>query len=189
MIDAKISYFQEAGEINTDDCIKIVKERLSKGDIKKVVIASSSGETALRLKKEISADVICVTYNAGFGDGKYKQIFDSNIAKLQEQGIKYCRGTHALSAGERSINKSYGGAYPLLIIADTLRRFSQGVKVAVEVSLSATDNGLVEEGERIISIGGSGSGCDSALVLSGTYSHNLLQKLEIFEMLCMSNTQ
>ena len=70
--------------------------------------------------------------------------------------------SHALSGLERSIAKKYSGAYPVLIMADTLRLFGQGIKVAVEVAVMAADAGALT-GNDIISIGGSGRGADAAL--------------------------
>ncbi len=182
-----IVYFEKAGKENRDDCIKVVKERLKEGDIKYVLVASSTGETALKLYdsiKDLDVKLICVTYNAGYKE-EYKAAFDKNVPEFEKKGISYVRATHCLSAGERSVNKKYSGTAPLLLIADTYRTLSQGLKVAVEISLMATDAGKVPSSEKIISIGGSSKGCDSAVVIRNSYSHTLLQDLAINEILCM----
>ena len=49
------------------------------------------------------------------------------------------------------------------------RRFGQGTKVAVEVVVCAVQAGLVEEGERVIGIGGSGGGADTVLVVDASW--------------------
>ena len=141
----------------------------------------------MKLHDKIKAKIICVTYNAGYNE-KYTKEFNKIIPELEKRGIEYVRATHALSAGERSVKNSYNGSYPLLIIADTLRMLSQGAKVAVEVSLMATDAGRIPSKQKIIAIGGSGHGCDSALVLRNTYSHLLLQELSIEEIICLART-
>ena len=183
----KTTYFEKAGEENTDECIKAVSERLKEGDIKYVVVATSTGKTALKLAEKVHARIVCVTYNAGFKE-EYTKKFDLNIPKLDAAEIDFVRATHALSAGERSVNSKYQGGYPLLVIADTLRMLSQGAKVAVEASLMATDAGKVPAKSKIIAIGGAGHGCDTALVLQNTYSHKVLQELAVQEVVCLAET-
>ena len=72
--------------------------------------------------------------------------------------------------------------YPVLLIADTLRLFGQGTKVAVEVSIMAADAGMLS-GSDIISIGGSGRGADAALVLKPAHQNNFFD-LRIREIIC-----
>jgi uncharacterized protein len=83
---------------------------------------------------------------------------------------------------ERSIFKKYNGSYPALLIADTLRLFGQGVKVAVEISIMAADAGMLT-GNDIISIGGSGKGADSAIVLKPANQSDLFD-MRIREIMC-----
>ena len=69
------------------------------------------------------------------------------------------------------------------IVANTLRIFGQGTKVACEITLMATDSGLVGTDEDIIAIAGTGKGADTAVVLSPVNSHNFFD-LKIKEILC-----
>ena len=80
------------------------------------------------------------------------------------------------------MSKKYSGAYPVLVIADTLRLLGQGTKVAVEVAVMAADAGTLT-GADIISIGGSGSGADAALVLKPAHQNNFFD-LRIREIIC-----
>ena len=70
------------------------------------------------------------------------------------------------------------------IIAFTLRCFGQGMKVAAEITLMASDAGLVPGGEPIIAIGGSGQGADTAVVLQPTHAQTFFD-LRILEIICM----
>ena len=90
--------------------------------------------------------------------------------------------SHALSGLERSIAKKHSGVYPVLIMADTLRLFGQGIKVAVEVAVMAADAGALT-GNDIISIGGSGRGADAALVLKPAHQNNFFD-MRIREVIC-----
>ena len=47
-IERPIYYFEKAGYGNTSDVVEIAYKRLQEGDIKSVVVASSSGETGLK---------------------------------------------------------------------------------------------------------------------------------------------
>jgi hypothetical protein len=69
------------------------------------------------------------------------------------------------------------------IIAFTFRTFGQGTKVAVEIALMAADAGFVRTDEDVISIGGSGRGADTALVLRPATS-SLLFDLKVKEVIC-----
>jgi len=61
------------------------------------------------------------------------------------------------------------------------RRFGQGTKVAVEVVVCAVRAGLVEEGERVIGIGGSSQGADTALVIQASWD---FADVYISEVIC-----
>jgi hypothetical protein len=67
-------------------------------------------------------------------------------------------------------------------MADTLRLFGQGVKVAVEVAVMAADAGALS-GNDIISVGGSGRGADAALVLKPAHQNNFFD-MRIREVVC-----
>ena len=67
-------------------------------------------------------------------------------------------------------------------MADTLRLFGQGIKVAVEVSVMAADAGTLT-GNDIIAVGGSGRGADAALVLKPAHQNNFFD-MRIREVIC-----
>jgi hypothetical protein len=68
-------------------------------------------------------------------------------------------------------------------VAETLRWFSQGTKVCVEISLMAVEAGLVEAGREIIAVAGTNDGADTALVLRPTAAR-AVKELRICEVLC-----
>ena len=59
------------------------------------------------------------------------------------------------------------------IIRDTLRMFCEGVKVCVEIAAMAADAGLVRTDEDLISVGGTGRGADTVLVIRPSNSRKL----------------
>lgn len=59
----------------------------------------------------------------------------------------------------------------------------QGVKVCVEIAGMAADAGLVPYGEEIIAVAGSGTGADTALVITPAHSNNFFDT-SVKEIIC-----
>lgn len=187
MIRKFITYFENEGEDYTEELIQVVHDRLDNMDnIRHVVIASSSGDSAIKLSDVLNDDVkiINVSHNFGFSAPNKKDISDEMIHKLKNLDIETYFGSHAFSGANRGVTNKYGGHTPLDIAADTFRMFSHGVKVAVEISLMAADAGLVPVGEEILAIGGRGHGVDTAVILTPVNSKDLFD-LKIHEIIAM----
>jgi hypothetical protein len=176
-------YFDEPGRGNTAQTLTLAYERGKALGLNEVVLASTTGDTAyaaLDIFKGFT--VISVTYHGGFRE-PFQNVMPTAVKKdLETKGVSVIAATHALSGVERSIAKKYSGLYPALLIADTLKRFGQGTKVAVEVSIMAADAGVLT-GEDIVAIGGSAKGADTALVLKPTNQSNFFD-LKIKEIIC-----
>ncbi|RKY78834.1 hypothetical protein DRQ00_04605 [candidate division KSB1 bacterium] len=182
----EIVYFDKAGPENTTAVIEAVKRRCIELEIKHVVVASDSGETALRLWEAIQntgVSLICVPQHAGYMGGDNTSIAPEKRKDLEAKGIQVLVCAHALSGVGRSITKKFGGVTPVEIIAHTLRRFGgDGIKVAVEISVMAADAGLIPTDREIIAVGGSGGGADAAIVLKAAHMNNFFD-LEIREII------
>ena len=183
-----ITYFDKQGEDYTDELILAVKDKLDVAkDIKYILIASTTGESALKLHDAIDNDditIINVSHNVGFSGDNESDISDEMIAKLENVGIKTYQGLHAFSGAARGVTNKYGGFSPLDVVADTLRMFSHGVKVSAEISLMAADAGLIPVGEEIMAIGGRAHGVDTAVILTPVNSKNLFN-MKIHEIIAM----
>ncbi len=176
-------YFEKPGESNTQQTLDLAYERGRELGVNEVVVASSSGETGfLALKTFPNFKVTVVTYHCGFKEPFQNVMPDDAKSKLRAQGAEVIAATHALSGVERSLFNKYKGALPVVIIADTLRLFGQGVKVAVEVAIMAADAGALS-GADIISIGGTAHGADAALVLKPANQSSLFD-MRIREVIC-----
>jgi hypothetical protein len=75
------------------------------------------------------------------------------------------------------------GPGPAQWVANFLRAFCQGAKVCVEILLMAGNAGLVEQGEQVVVVSGTGRGADTALVMTGTTSTDL-KGMHISRILC-----
>ena len=176
-------HFNQSGVTNTRQTLTLARERVETLGIQEVVVASTHGDTAYQTLELFEGfQVVVVTYHNGFKE-PFKTVMKETVkADLETKGARVVCATHALSGVERSLFKKYGGGFPVLLIADTLRLFGQGVKVAVEISIMASDSGMLS-GQDIISIGGSGRGADAALVLKPANQSDLFD-MRIREVIC-----
>jgi hypothetical protein len=176
-------YFDEAGSVHTAETLAAAHQRAQTLGLDEVVVASTTGETAYRALELFQGfRMTVVTYHCGFKTPFQKVMKDDVRSDLEGKGAQVVSASHALSGVERSLAKRYEGIYPVLLIADTLRLFGQGTKVAVEIAIMAADAGALS-GKDIVSIGGSGRGADTALVLTPAHQSNLFD-LRIREIIC-----
>jgi hypothetical protein len=185
--EGKVFYFDKKGPINTDMALELALAGCEERKIGKIVVASSTGKTALRLHKKAapSLEIIAVTYGAGSKYADEVQEFDRNHDTLVKQGIRIVRGIHALSGTERTFENKYkSGFIPLNVVADTLRMFSQGMKVVVEVAVMAAEHGFVTPKEDVVVVAGSGHGADTAVVMKPAYAASMFD-IKMRAVLCM----
>jgi hypothetical protein len=182
-MEAKILYFEKPGEENTRATLEIARDRASALGIDTVVLASSHGFTA-RMALEVFrasgvrliAVSICASYTV---DGWTLE--DDTRRELEAAGILVVTGIHALGDGVSGVFQQTPAN---AIVAQTLYRFSQGMKVAVEVALMAADAGLLSMDREVIAIGGTDSGADTAIVISPAYPRKF-RDLNVREILAM----
>ncbi len=176
-------HFEKSGRMNTETTLSMACERGKKIGLSEVVIASTTGDTAYKALEIFKGfKIVAVTYHCGFRE-PFKNVMKNDLRDdLEQKGVRVISATHALSGVERSIAKKYGGSYPALLIADTLRLFGHGVKVAVEVSIMAADSGVLS-GKDIISIGGTSRGADAALILKPAGQSDMFD-IRIREIIC-----
>lgn len=180
--------FDTAGEHNTEAALKAAGARAAELGIQEIVVSSTSGKTASKALELLPGfRIVVVTYHCGFRE-PFRNVMPVSVrAELENRGARVVSATHALSGVERSIAKTYGGSYPVLLVADTLRLFGQGTKVAVEIAIMAADAGALS-GADIVSVGGTAKGVDTALVLKPAHQNNVFKDLFIKEIICKPRT-
>ncbi len=185
-IEKNITYFPEKGPANTGRTISCAIACCRDQSIAKIVVASSSGETALKVREaaDPACEVIAVTYGAGSRFTEEVAAFNANRSRLEKAGIKIVRGLHALSATERTFENKYATKLiPLNLVSDSLRMLGQGTKVCVEVAIMAAEHGYITPDEDVVVIGGSGEGADTAVVLKPAFAAAMFD-LRIRQILC-----
>ena len=180
-------YFDKPGKSNTKQTLKLAFERARNLGIDEVVVASTKGDSAyMAFEIFTECTIVVVTYHCGFRTPFQNEMSATTRADIESKGMKVVSATHALSGVERAVAKKHGGIYPALLIADTLRLFGQGTKVAVEIAIMASDAGVLT-GRDIVSIGGTARGADSALVLKPANQTDLFD-LRVREIICKPRT-
>ena len=178
-------YFNKPGKENTYETLELAVKTAKEKRIKHIVVASSSGETAEKLKKLASDDIeiVCVTHCYGYPTEGINDMPNEEREKLISSGIKVLTTTHVLSGAERGLSAKFGGVSPVEVMASTLRMFGQGTKVCVEISVMAVDAGLIPYMQPVIAIGGSGHGSDTALIIRTAHANKILDT-KIDEVIC-----
>ncbi len=149
-----ITYFDEPGKANTLPTLKIAKKRALETGIKTVVLSSTRGytaEKAMEIFEGESVRLIVVGSQKTFPEDLAKKLNQKGHVMLHYNNYEF---QHPAEAWE------------------LLRRFGEGMKVSVQGVLMATETGLLELGEEVISLGGTGSigyepggGVDTAIVM------------------------
>lgn len=165
-------YFEAPGFENTGDVVEAVSRRLREGDVKTVVVASTSGRTGARFAEAMTGEARVVAVSHRRMDPRLKDA----IVRL---------GGVAVDETHLPLHGSSMDA-----VRRTLYTLGQGFKVAVEVILIAADKELIDPYQDVVGVGGSGGGADTALVARSTRTGEIFagdrsKKLEVREVLAM----
>jgi len=175
--------FDRPGKKNTDATIAAAVEYAHAHNIRKIIVASNKGETAMKLK-DAGLDITVVTHQAGFVERGVQDMPEEMRRTLIDAGMHVVTTTHFLAGPDRALAYKFGGIYPAEIIAHTLRILGQGFKVCVEISVMAMDAGYIGAEEDVIAIGGTGGGADTAVVLRPGHSQYFFDT-DVKEIICM----
>jgi len=190
--EGKVAYFKYCGEVNTERVLQVVKSRFEESKLNKVVVASETGRSALKALSTFKGSkikLVVVTHYPATTWGPKGRIpiglkrkeYAETLRKLTENGVKVVQGTRPFVPPSRTINWDW--PTPESIIDKTLEIFGAGTKIAIEATVMATDAGEIEEGEQVISCGGTYKGLDTALLVKTSYSGNFFKEFEVKEIL------
>lgn len=181
--------FSVAGPRNSEKTARAAVGRAQQLGIEYIVVASTSGRTAFQVRglcEELGyrGQLVVVTHHTGYSEPGEDELREEDRIRLTEAGCKVVTATHALSSISRSYRTKFGGINLLEIVAEAFRRFSQGIKAAIECAIMAADSGAVPVDEDIISIAGTGKGADSAIVIRAA-NQNRFFDLKVREIVAM----
>lgn len=187
----KIVYFQYCGEVNTDQVLHLAQRRCEELGISQVVIASETGQSALKAIKVFRGTqvrIIVVTHYPAKtwgprGDipiGLKRKEYANVLQELLTNDVRLVQGSRPFAPPSRSIE--WDAQTPEGMIDKTLTVLGAGTKIAIEAAIMATDAGEVGEGEEIITCAGTFKGLDTALVVRPTCSMNFFKDFEVIEI-------
>ena len=185
MAEKPILYFPRAGKADTAATLKASAARAKELKIRDIVVATTTGATALAAAKAMP-DLNMVGVHLAAGYWEVYDPPDPKIVKAAEKlGVTFLTATHTLMGNvDAAIRAKFGGITYTEMIAYTLYLFGQGMKVAVEVAAMGADAALVPVDRDVIAIAGTGSGADTAIVLRAAYSGQFFDT-KIKEIICM----
>ena len=166
-------YFDVPGPQNTEKTLAIALEYAEIWSVSGILVASTTGQTGLMAARLFKGKkCVIVSHSTGFVKPDFQQMSPDMVKKIEDLGARVLTCQHALGGVGRAVRKKLGTYELDEIIAYTLRIFGQGTKVAVECALMAADAGLISTGLDCLSIGGTASGADTALVLKPAHAQN-----------------
>ena len=182
--EAKTVYFKGKGKEFTEETLRLAKERADQLGIRDIVVASYTGYTALKALDYFQGyNLVVVAGVFGFREPNQDRLPPEVKAEIEGGGGKIVRAAHAFGTLGRAVNRRFGVIQIDEIVAHVLRLFSPGVKVGCECACMAVDAGHIRAGGEAISIGGSGGGADTALVLKTSNTHTFFDT-RILEIIC-----
>ena len=185
-MEATITYFEAVGRNNTDEVFRIVKKRAAELNIKTILVSSTSGETAAKAVDALKGlRIVAVGHSTGYREPNTQEFTEENRRKVESTGGGVLTATHGFGGVNQAIRARSNNnmLLPNDIISTTLRLFGSGLKVVVEIAITAADAGLVRTDEDVIAIAGTGRGADSAYVFRPVNSNSIFD-LRIKEILC-----
>ncbi|MHA2394322.1 MAG: pyruvate kinase alpha/beta domain-containing protein [Promethearchaeota archaeon] len=169
--------FENPGVENTDAALDLALETAKELNIKKVIIASTKGSTAVKAGEKFEGsgiELIAVAHQYGRREVGKTEFASENLEKAERLGVKVHFATDLLTATVGAFREKFGGGF-FGIVADTLRMFGQGMKVAVEISIMACDAGLVSSDEEVVAVAGTGGGADTVIVIQPSYTFKIFK--------------
>ena len=187
MIESKIVYFSRSNEEATEMTLKLAHQRAEELGIKTMIVASTTGKTAVQATEVCRASkIIAVSHVMGMQEPNVLDFTDKNRELVEAAGGKVLTAAHAFSGLSAAMRLKYHTYSLGDIVANSLRVLGQGIKVCCEITMMAADAGLIRTDEDIISVGGSASGADTALVLTPALSRHFFD-LKVKEILCKTH--
>jgi hypothetical protein len=171
-----ITYFETPGPANTAAVIQIALDRYQKGGIDRVMVASTYGDTALqaaRAFEEFGASLLVFGEVLEEGQSPAQEA----CRQLEAAGHKVIWGVHF------NAMSTFTGENSARLVSEAYYRISEGFKVACEIVMIAASQGYLRKGQKVLAMGGTHRGTDTAIVASAApITH--FKDFEVHEILC-----
>ena len=172
-----VEYFEKPGPQNTQACMDILHKLVNDEGYKDAVVASTSGQTGVKAARALRGEdvnLVVVAHSVGFIEPNQDQFSDDAYEEIIRLGAHIYKGTILTHSIETALAKEFSGTYPTLLVANTLRRLGQGIKVCCEIVMEATDAGLIAEGKEVVAVAGTAKGADTVAIIKSAASKRFL---------------
>ena len=190
--------FEKGGEEHTEETLKIALIGAKERSIDTILISTSTGETgikAVEVFKGSGIKLVFVRHQTGY-PSKGKQMMPIDVLEKLQKAGRVVTCTDVLTGGvevgvgrQRPENEQpLDAGLPFIvppvnvIVANTLRLFSQGTKVCAEIAMMAADCDAVGIDKPVVTIAGSHAGADTVMVITPAAS-NRIRDLKLHEFL------
>ena len=180
----QVHYFDKAGKENTEKCVEVTASLIDEG-YKHVVVATTVGDTGVAMARKLhgkGVNLVVVTHSAGYKEPNHIELLPKNKEEILKLGGKLYTTTILTHSIETAFTQKFNGLYPTMIVAQSLRRLGEGVKVCCEIVMEACDGGIIPELEEVVTIAGTGRGADTVCIIKSAASKRFLD-LKVLEIL------
>lgn len=168
------SLFSDPTLDHTLTTLEIAKKNADLLGIRSICIASTCGKTAELASTVFSVkryNLNIITHNYGFSKGRPQAFPEELRHSLIDQGVKVITGTLAFSGIQSANLKEYQMWDPSAFAFRIIRsQICQGLKVCMEIAVMSCDHGVIEVGEEIIAVAGTGKGADTCCWIQASSS-------------------
>ena len=172
-------YYGDKGRVFTKQTLELAKTRAAELGIRNIVLPTSHGYTAIESARIFAGTEIRIT--AVSLSGSFQKL-GWCLTPEERQAVEKA-GIFLLSGSFPAFETRNEKDDDVTKLAEALRWFSQGTKVAVEISIMTAEAGLIKPGEEIIALGGTDGGVDTAIVLRPACIRQQ-SEVKILEFLC-----
>lgn len=173
----QVEYFEKPGKQNTERCLELTAGLVDEG-FQHVVVATTGGNVGVLFGRGLqgkNVNLVAVTHNVGFGKPNEDDCPERARREMVELGVKVFTGSILTRSIDYAFMNKHQGIPASYVVAQTLRLFSQGMKVAVEIVTEACDAGLVPEGAEVVAVAGTGRGSDTVAIIEAHPSNRFLE--------------
>lgn len=183
MVRREVWHFSEAGPKNTQACLELLEKAAAEG-FQHMVLASTTGDSGVQAVRRLTGknlNLVVVGHSVGFKGPNIDEFLPAHFEEITHLGGKVLKATILTHSLETSLADQFKGSAPTLLIANTLRRLGQGLKVCCEIVMEAVDAGLLPEETEVVAAGGTARGWDTVAVLKSAASKRFL-RLSVLEI-------
>jgi len=184
MITRETYYFPKPGPENTGFCLDLLEKAVGLG-YRHLVVPSTTGasgaQAATRLEMAPDVNLVVVGHSVGFKGPNIDEFQEEHYKEIVRCGGKVLKATILTHSLDTAIADQFKGSASTLLIANTLRRLGQGMKVCCEIVMEAVDAGLIPEEEEVVAVGGTARGWDTVAIIRSAASKRFL-KLAVLEI-------